>query len=570
MFAMYLNRVMYPNKPTTFGTAGFDSLDAKNQKLYLALAEMAAGLAAGGGSSVYTPTDAELTTMGFRLTMSAQEVAGTTSITAITEEHKAKIAEILDLNLAAVIDALLVDLPYDLYWYDKTVGFRAPYTIGYNGQFYVTNLTVELRVASAYQDGSNTVVSKAAAQAASSVVTTAERVVLANAGKSDYEKLVAYKDYICGQVTYNRQAASSTYTGGYGDPWQVIYVFDEDSTTNVVCEGYSKAFQFLCDMSDFTGLVESYLIAGYAGGPHMWNIVTIGGNNYLVDVTNTDPAENGMISFGEENNLLFLAGTTGSIVDGYTFYNHKFTNPALTYLYSYEVTYTNGTKEIIRPAIDVYGTDADSILILSETNYSPEAEEEEDEEENQSELLEELANNAHLSREVTVSSPATFHNLTVGQDGKLIIRGEAVTISGESYVNAGTIELTDGAELTVEGELYLTGGSEEGQTGTLKLNSGTELIINGENSEDTDGRIFVQECGSMDAAEETVSVPAGTIEIWYGQGSENGVPREVQKIEHLFLMNRCWQIWLQSCIPSLTVALACCIMLVRISISTVT
>lgn len=30
---------------------------------------------------------------------------------------------------------------------------------------------------------------------------------------------------------------------------ELIWVFDGDSSTNVVCEGYAKAFQYLCDLS---------------------------------------------------------------------------------------------------------------------------------------------------------------------------------------------------------------------------------------------------------------------------------------------------------------------------------
>lgn len=30
------------------------------------------------------------------------------------------------------------------------------------------------------------------------------------------------------------------------DPWQLIHVFDGDTTTNVVCEGCSKAFVYTC------------------------------------------------------------------------------------------------------------------------------------------------------------------------------------------------------------------------------------------------------------------------------------------------------------------------------------
>ena len=49
-----------------------------------------------------------------------------------------------------------------------------------------------------------------------------------------------------------------------------------------VCEGISKAFQWLCHLCN----IECTVIEGaLAGGAHMWNIVTINGKNYHVDVT---------------------------------------------------------------------------------------------------------------------------------------------------------------------------------------------------------------------------------------------------------------------------------------------
>lgn len=537
MFAMYLDRQMYPNKPFTLSTAGLDSLNEKNQNLYRALASMAAGLAANGGSSVYAPTTDELSKMGFRVTMSVQEVAGADSISAITEAHKAKIKEILDLNLSTVVDALLFDLPYDLYWFDKTVGSSVAYSISYsNRQFTISNVKLTFRVASAYQDGSNTTVSKTAAQAASGVVTAAQNVVTANQDKNDYEKLTAYKDYICSQVTYNSAAAKPTYSGGYGDPWQVIYVFDGDSSTNVVCEGYSKAFQYLCDLSDFEDDVESFLVTGYTTGPHMWNIVSIAGRNYMVDVTNTDPAGDGYVSFGEDGSV-FLTGTTqGSIAEGYTFTTTIAGFDPLTYTYTYEVEYTDGTTETVRDSINIYGDDADSILNLSDISYAEYLQQQED----QSALLEELANGATLDREVTVTVPATLNSLTVAEGGKLTVQGATVTLTGESYVNAGTIELTDGAKLIVTGNLYLTGNSGVSQErmllsdsqemlGTLTLKEGSKLTISG-TQENPEGRLHVQDYGNIVAAEDTVSVPNGAIEMLYGCGRQTGVPQKAQFI----------------------------------------
>ena len=67
-------------------------------------------------------------------------------------------------------------------------------------------------------------------------------------------------------------------------------MFDRNPSTKVVCEGYSKAFQFLCDLTDFQGDVVCYSVTGDCGGPHMWNVVAMDGANYLVDLTNCDGA----------------------------------------------------------------------------------------------------------------------------------------------------------------------------------------------------------------------------------------------------------------------------------------
>ena len=62
----------------------------------------------------------------------------------------------------------------------------------------------------------------------------------------------------------------------------------------MVCEGYSKAFQYLCDLSSFSTAVQCHTITGTAYmasgyGAHMWNIVTMGdGKNYHVDITFVD------------------------------------------------------------------------------------------------------------------------------------------------------------------------------------------------------------------------------------------------------------------------------------------
>ncbi len=95
------------------------------------------------------------------------------------------------------------------------------------------------------------------------------------------------------------------------------YVFDNDSGTNVVCEGYAKAFQYLCELAisknkfDDKSL-ECYNVTGQMdGGNHMWNVVEVGNARYLVDVTNCDG--------GHDRNGLFLKVVAKTDDRTYTF-----------------------------------------------------------------------------------------------------------------------------------------------------------------------------------------------------------------------------------------------------------
>ena len=240
--------------------------------------------------------------------------------TVLTDAASEAIGKFLDVD--ALMQRMLSTMPYELYWFDKTGGHGMQVTYGASlsgSDLTVSGLKISMWVAQTYAthngDGTynpftpNTTVTGAT----STAVNNAKQIVTDNSGKSDYEKLKAYLSEICNRVEYNHAAAGSSYTGGYGDPWQLIYVFDNDTTNKVVCEGYAKAFKYLCDLT-WTGTgtgtspaVECYLVTGTmkggtGAGPHMWNIVRIGGNNYLVDVTNCDSGTIGV------PNLLFLCG----------------------------------------------------------------------------------------------------------------------------------------------------------------------------------------------------------------------------------------------------------------------
>lgn len=260
---------------------------------------------------------------------------------------------IADLGAGAakeVLLALLADYPYEMYWFDKTVNIEIG---GYNySDKRIAQCYFKLPVVSDYaknydssEGAANFTTDSSLTSAASEAVTNAQKIVADSKGLLDHEKLEAYKDAICDAVEYNDEAAADE-TTPYGNPWQLIWVFDGDAATNVVCEGYSKAFQYLCDMTGFSNDISCYTVSGDIGGGHMWNIVAMeDGKNYHVDITNTDG--NGIGNDGS----LFLAGTTtGSVADGYTF------NAGT----SREITYTYDETD------NVWGED---ILTLAESNY---------------------------------------------------------------------------------------------------------------------------------------------------------------------------------------------------------
>ena len=211
----------------------------------------------------------------------------------------------VNVNVHKVLDALMVDMPYEMYWYDKTYGTyyqNAPYVLDGDAlrirDWATDTLYYKFSVAREYSATNALGTFATDAQTCKSIqtaATNARQIIDTCAGLSDLQKLYAFKDAICDRVSYNNDTANMD----YGNPWQLVWVFDGDPTTNVVCEGYSKAFQYLCDMSDFTGDVSVVTATGMlynergGGGRHMWNNVVFDGVTYLADITNCDAGSSG-------------------------------------------------------------------------------------------------------------------------------------------------------------------------------------------------------------------------------------------------------------------------------------
>jgi len=357
LFESYVTRLFYGgvSSYSNYGLRLFAD-DTINYSIYNTLKSTVKDIAAGEQTSTQITIDLS----SYGLTYTADEL-GTSDTTELISEGTAQFKE--SVLYSKIAYCLIADCPYDMYWFDKgTNGWSIGWSYSYsNTEITFTSITFGFSVISDYQDSSATnsqyTLDTTAVSRAQTAAANAQTIVNKYTSYSDESKLTAYKEEICDLVSYNDEAASDDYTDGYGDPWGLVYVFDGDSTTNVVCEGYSKAFQYLCDqgLSDAVCYtVTGTMDGGTGAGGHMWNIVTLDGNNYLADVTNSDSGtvgQNGGLFLVDEGDATSVAYDSA----GYPIY-----------------TFTAGGKNIIYTyydqTIDLYGDEG--ILTLGAVSSS--------------------------------------------------------------------------------------------------------------------------------------------------------------------------------------------------------
>lgn len=351
LFAQYVEQIFYGQEgesyrtPAVYGNIGQNVLTGADKYVYDELKKIAANIANGKEADGSEPSGRYVSTK-FTIPVEGKGITY-------------KGGEFTGFNLDKVTAALLADCPYDLYWYDKTA------STGYSGKISgqeVVELEINFPAADAYAGpdtepvyNTKCTVDSKKTGAAVAAANNAQKIIEKHKDEKDYEKMESYKDEICDLTSYNYDAVSGGVS--YGDPWQMIYVFDGDESTKVVCEGYAKAFQYLCDMSEFRDAgyncysVTGVMSGGTGAGAHMWNIVTIGDGNYLVDVTNSDDRTAG------EHGGLFMAWdkNKGSVENGYVF-NTVYYDDAITFAYD------GRTKAL-------YGTGDNSVLKIASTEY---------------------------------------------------------------------------------------------------------------------------------------------------------------------------------------------------------
>ncbi|MDD6992214.1 MAG: transglutaminase domain-containing protein [Oscillospiraceae bacterium] len=144
------------------------------------------------------------------------------------------------------------------YLADRTLGdfdsFTHSYTIDFSYKFSVDEVNDMLRETE---------------QAAMDIISQLDEDM------SDYEKLKFFHDYLVLNV-------ESAVEGEYVDS-----VYGALVNKKALCEGYAKAFSYLCNLSG----IENMIVTGYTGVDHMWNMVKLNGSWYHIDIGWDQPAE---------------------------------------------------------------------------------------------------------------------------------------------------------------------------------------------------------------------------------------------------------------------------------------
>ncbi len=327
--------------------SGADMLSEPDKKLYAALKSKIKDIAEG--KLLDSEIDIPISDLTDKLEWTKADIDGTDIIVddKFNLEAFKKVIDKIGINVSRVIEALLVDCPYELYWFDKTAGLQWDFgaasaetegddcKLTLKGPFHIV-----MYVSADYAEQENatkTTKLKDVVSAVTKSIAKAQSIVDQYTGKSVLERLVAYRDEICSLTSYNTAAADNDNKVPFGNPWQLVWVFDEDESTTVVCEGYAKAFKYLCDLSGFEGveclIVQGLMICGEQAGDHMWNILRMDdGRNYLVDVTNCDEG-----TIGYPDKLFMAYGPAGDFTQ-YTI------GSVITYVYN------DDTKELFGEA----------------------------------------------------------------------------------------------------------------------------------------------------------------------------------------------------------------------------
>ncbi len=165
-----------------------------------------------------------------------------------------------------------------------------------------------------------------------------------NADKDVVEKLRYFNRILTETNEYNTIVSGKASGTASEDCWECISALvGKTGTEGPVCEGYARAFKFLCDNASIPCVLVDGLATsdGSSGEAHMWNYVQVDGNWYAVDVTWNDPVLKGVsgADSGYECEDWFLLGADTEVATDLTFIvSHPESNTAS----NGGVAFTNG------------------------------------------------------------------------------------------------------------------------------------------------------------------------------------------------------------------------------------
>ena len=314
-----------------------------------------------------------------------------TQFSDLTYDAQQKIENLMEVRMLDVLVPMFLDNPLFLYWWDRIVTsnyykeneVEYPNVTGTADQLtisgtYKVRMTVGGQFSATRKKETFTVGDKPDTLAIA--IENAQAIVDACEGMSTMEKLSTYRNTICDLVDYDDDAVDGGPHVTWDNPWQIIATFDGDPETKIVCEGYSKSFKYLCDLTpSFKDNIECLCVTGEMGGgtgagAHMWNIVRMDdGRNYLVDLTNCDEGQeflDYLDSYGldEETNNSWI-----SMFRDKVFMLSKESLTDADYYMSYTAANDNfGDIEYVYDdmSVESFGEQA---LTVSDTDYDPEA-----------------------------------------------------------------------------------------------------------------------------------------------------------------------------------------------------
>ncbi|MBQ8752030.1 MAG: hypothetical protein IJZ13_02885 [Clostridia bacterium] len=170
-------------------------------------------------------------------------------------------------EVAALYNAFLADNP-QLFYIGSTYTYEG-YKVGDRAHYNVLYLTLTMNAAERKE-------------AAKRLDETADTVLAGLAEKTDLEKELAIHDRLIARCVYDDKAAASEMPDAeYPFAFTAYGALVEGKA---VCEGYARAFQLLCRRAGLPCVTVNGVDLSN-NTAHMWNLVTVDGAPYHVDVT---------------------------------------------------------------------------------------------------------------------------------------------------------------------------------------------------------------------------------------------------------------------------------------------